>query len=57
MVRMMMMLLLLMMLCVLLMGKARREEKALMGILPSYATYRTETPAIVAHCPGLDWRN
>ena len=50
-------LLLLTMLCVLLMGKARREEKALLGILPSYATYRTETPAIVAHCPGLDWRN
>ena len=50
-------LLLLLMLCVLLMGKARREEKALLDILPSYATYRTETPAIVAHCPGLDWRN
>ena len=50
-------LLLLLMLCVLLVGKARREEKALMDILPSYATYRTETPAIVAHVPGLDWRD
>ena len=50
-------LLLLLLLCVLLVGKARREEKALLCIIPSYATYRTETPAIVAHCPGLDWRD
>ena len=47
----------LLMLCGLLVGKARREEKALLSILPSYATYRTETPAIVAHIPGLDWRD
>ena len=50
-------LLLLLLLCWLLVGKARREEKALVGILPSYVTYRKETPAIVAHCPGLDWRD
>ncbi len=49
-------LMLLLLLCVVLVGKARREEKALLGTLPSYATYREETPAIVGHCPGLDWR-
>ena len=49
-------LILLLLLCVVLVGKARREEKALLGTLPSYATYREQTPAIVAHCPGLDWR-
>ena len=44
------------MLCLLLVGKARREEKALLVVLPSYSAYRWETPTIVAHCPGLDWR-
>ena len=37
-------------------GKARREERALLRMLPSYADYMKTTAAIVAHCPGLDWR-
>lgn len=37
-------------------GKARREERSLCQVHPDYATYRTETPAIVAGLPWLDWR-
>lgn len=37
-------------------GKARREERALLGVHPGYAAYRARTPAIVPHLPWLDWR-
>jgi protein-S-isoprenylcysteine O-methyltransferase Ste14 len=37
-------------------GKARREERSLVAVHPSYAAYRAATPAIVAHLPWLDWR-
>jgi protein-S-isoprenylcysteine O-methyltransferase Ste14 len=37
-------------------GKARREERALQRLHPDYATYRSHTPAIIPHCPWLDWR-
>ena len=49
-------LLLLLALAIVLTGKARREERALLKRLPSYADYMRTTAAIVAHCPGLDWR-
>ncbi|WP_413327063.1 methyltransferase family protein [Synechococcus sp. MIT S9503] len=49
-------LLLLLALAIVLTGKARREERALLQLLPSYADYMRTTAAIVAHCPGLDWR-
>jgi len=49
-------LLLLLLLITVLRGKARREERALLRELPSYADYMKTTAAIVAHCPGLDWR-
>ena len=39
-----------------LVGKARREERALLRQLPAYGDYMGRTAAIVAHCPGLDWR-
>ena len=48
--------LLLLALVIVLSGKARREERALMQRVPSYADYMRTTAAIVAHCPGLDWR-
>merc|ERR1711965_1179934 len=48
--------LLLLLLVTVLTGKARREERALIHALPSYADYMRTTAAIVAHCPGLDWR-
>ena len=49
-------LLLFLLLIKVLTGKARREERALLRELPSYADYMRTTAAIVAHCPGLDWR-
>lgn len=36
-------------------GKARREERALLGRHPDYAIYRAATPAIVPGLPWLDW--
>ena len=50
-------LMLLLGLCAVLIGKAHREESALIRTLPSYATYMAQTPAIVPRCPGLDWRD
>ena len=47
---------LLLALCAVLGGKARREERQLLALHPDYATYRAETPAIVAGLPWLDWR-
>ncbi|MFM7732400.1 MAG: methyltransferase family protein [Cyanobium sp.] len=47
---------LLLALAVVLACKARREERRLCALHPDYATYRRQTPAIVAHIPGLDWR-
>ena len=49
-------LLLFLLLISVLTGKARREERAMLRVLPSYEDYMTSTAAIVAHCPGLDWR-
>ena len=49
-------LLLFLLLSTVLAGKARREERALLHELPSYRDYMRTTAAIVAHCPGLDWR-
>jgi protein-S-isoprenylcysteine O-methyltransferase Ste14 len=49
-------LLLFLLLIKVLTGKARREERALLLELPSYADYMRTTAAIVADCPGLDWR-
>jgi protein-S-isoprenylcysteine O-methyltransferase Ste14 len=49
-------LLLLLVLAGVLVGKAKREERALLGQLPSYADYMDRTAAIVGRCPGLDWR-
>ncbi|MCP9808574.1 S-isoprenylcysteine methyltransferase [Cyanobium sp. HWJ4-Hawea] len=37
-------------------GKARREERALAAVHPSYLDYRRRTPAIIPHLPWLDWR-
>jgi protein-S-isoprenylcysteine O-methyltransferase Ste14 len=37
-------------------GKARREERRLLALYPTYAAYRATTPAIVPGVPGLDWR-
>ncbi len=37
-------------------GKARREERQLLGIHPDYAAYRASTAAIVPHLAWLDWR-
>ena len=48
--------LLLVALAVLLVGKARREERALLQQYPDYASYRQHTPALVPGLPGLDWR-
>ena len=50
-------LMLLLALILVLRGKARREERALLLVLPAYASYMKTTAAIVAHCPGLDWRH
>ena len=50
-------LMLLLALILVLRGKARREERALLLVLPTYASYMKTTAAIVAHCPGLDWRH
>jgi len=50
-------LMLLLALILVLRGKARREERALLLVLPNYASYMKTTAAIVAHCPGLDWRH
>lgn len=36
--------------------KARREEQRLCESHPDYPTYRQNTPAIIPHLPGLDWR-
>jgi protein-S-isoprenylcysteine O-methyltransferase Ste14 len=43
-------------LALVLRGKAHREERRLLEIYPEYGAYRTITPAIVPHLPGLDWR-
>ena len=43
-------------LALVLRGKAHREERGLQELFPDYAAYRTMTPAIVPHLPGLDWR-
>lgn len=48
--------LLLLALAVLLIGKARREERALLLQYPEYASYRQRTAALVPGIPGLDWR-
>ena len=45
-------LLLFLLLIKVLTGKARREERALLHELPSYADYMRTTAAIVAHCPS-----
>ena len=37
-------------------GKARREECSLLLLHPTYAAYRSSTPAIAARLPWLDWR-
>jgi|LakMenEpi03Aug12_release.lakeMendotaPanAssembly.Ray.scaffolds.fasta_scaffold45308_5 protein-S-isoprenylcysteine O-methyltransferase Ste14 len=47
---------LLLALAVVLSLKARREERRLSALHPDYAAYRRQTPAIVPHLPGLDWR-
>lgn len=49
-------LLLLLALALVLGGKARREERALLLLHPSYPAYRASTAAIVPHLPWLDWR-
>jgi len=43
-------------LCAVLGGKARREERALVAVHPSYAAYRLTTAAIMPGLPWLDWR-
>lgn len=43
-------------LALVLRGKAHREERRLLELSPEYRTYRSVTPAIVPHLPGLDWR-
>jgi protein-S-isoprenylcysteine O-methyltransferase Ste14 len=47
---------LLLALAALLGGKARREERSLLALHPSYGAYCAATPAIVPHLPWLDWR-
>ena len=47
--------LLLLALAVLLVGKARREEGALLALHPDFEAYRQRTAAIVPWLPGLDW--
>ena len=38
-------------------GKARREERSLLVLHPTYAAYQRQTPAIIPHIPWLDWRS
>ena len=47
---------LLLALAVVLSGKAHREEQRLLALHPCYSAYRSTTPAILPHLPGLDWR-
>lgn len=47
---------LLLALALVLRSKARREEQRLVALHGDYAAYRASTPAILPHCPGLDWR-
>ena len=49
-------LLLLLALGLVLGGKARREERALLLLHPTYATYQRTTAAIIPGLPWLDWR-
>lgn len=46
---------LLLALAAVLSGKAHREERHLLELYPTYAAYKTTTPAIVPGLPGLDW--
>jgi protein-S-isoprenylcysteine O-methyltransferase Ste14 len=43
-------------LALVLSGKAHWEERRLQELFPDYGAYRSVTPAIVPHLPGLDWR-
>jgi protein-S-isoprenylcysteine O-methyltransferase Ste14 len=47
---------LLLALALVLSGKARREERRLLALYPTYGAYRAATPAILPGLPGLDWR-
>ena len=48
---------LLLALAIVLSFKARREERRLCQLFPSYEAYCACTPAIVPSLPGLDWRS
>ncbi|WP_320668011.1 methyltransferase family protein [Prochlorococcus sp. MIT 1307] len=43
-------------LCAILIGKAKREERQLIKRHSQYKNYLTNTPAIIAGLPCLDWR-
>ena len=50
-------LVLLISLALVLRAKAKFEECSLLQAHPDYAAYAAQTPAIIAWCPGLDWRS